>query len=193
MTWRGPEHHVTTLCAIASSFLSVAKTAAEGQAMWLLKKVPPISYWVPLFPYFVLTTTTRCLTAVVFIAYLRYLSVLPIFMLFLTGILTGYFAGNQRGMSCFNCGPSALLSSAFFTTLKESSSRSCRFYLWNTMVSFMVASTWISVVCISLTLNTQPGHLVPGSLPVFSCYQPSKAPNLTDSCTEDTYQRWGFS
>ena len=189
MTWRGPEHHVVTLCAITSSFLSVAKTAAEGQAMWLLKKVPPISHWVPLFPYFILTTTTRCLTLVVFIAYLRFLSILPIFMLFVTGIITGYYAGRQRGMSCFNCGPSALLSSAFFTTLKESSTHSSRFYLWNTIASFLVASTWISLLCIMLILDMTPNPLVPGSLPIFSCFLASEVGNLTGTCTKDTTQR----
>ena len=207
MTWRGPEHHAITLCAIVSSFISVSKTAAEGQAMWLLKKVPPISHWVPLFPYFVLTTLTRCLTAVVFISYLRYLSILPISAFFFTGIITGYFAGKQRGMSCFNCGPSSLLSSAFFTTLKESSTSSrrfffgafflpcflllwpillaCRFYLWNTMVSFLIASTWISIMCILITLNMTPSHLVPGTLPVFSCYHPESFQSLTDVCIID--------
>ena len=91
MTWRGPEHHMITRCAIVSSFISVSKTAAEGQAMWLLKEVPPISHWVPLFPYFVLTTITRC-----------------------------------------------------------------SFYFRNTMISFLIASTWISVTCILITLNTTP-------------------------------------
>ena len=180
------------MCAITTSFLSVAKTAAEGQAMWLLQKVASISHWIPLLPYFLLTTTTRCLTLVVFISYLHFLSILPILQLFVTGILTGYWAGKQRGMSCFNCGPSALLSSAFFTTLKESSSSSSRFYLWNTLISFLVCSTWISVLCILITLQVDLVHLVPGQLPIFSCYMPSQLFNLTLPCTreETTTQRY---
>ena len=113
-----------------------------------------------LVPFFVLTTISYCLTVVVFISYLPYLSILPISLLFFTGILTGYYGGKQRGMPCFNCGPSSLLSSDFFTTLKESSSSSRGFYLWNTMVSFLIASTWISVMCIlipdRLTHDAEP-------------------------------------
>ena len=165
--WTSPEDHIIILLAIISSFISVAKTASEGQAMWLIKKVPPISHWIPLFPYFILTTITRTLTIVILISYLNFLSILPIAILFLTGILTGYFAGNQRGMSCFNCGPSSLLSSAFFTTLKESSTKSSVFYLWNTLISFMVSSTWISILCILMTLKV---NLVTEN-PVFECQE----------------------
>lgn len=189
-TWRGPENNVVILCAITSSFLSVAKTAAEGQAMFLLKKAPPISHWLPLFPYFVLSTLTRCLTVAVLISYLNYLSIVPIVLFFLTGILTGFYAGKQEGMSCFNCGLSAFLSSAFFTTIKQSSQHSSRFYLWNTIVSFLVASTWISVLCILITMNSDLVQVVPGNLPVFSCYVLSQA-NLTLLCikNKDTFNR----
>ena len=61
----------------------------------------------------------------------------------------------------------------------------CRFYLWNTMVSFLIASTWISIMCILITLNMTPSHLVPGTLPVFSCYHPESFQSLTDVCIID--------
>ena len=185
LTRRGPEHHVITLCAIASSFISVSKTAAEGQAMWLLKKLPPISHWLPLFPYFTLTTITRTLTLAVFISYLRFFSIFPIALFFFSGIITGYYAGKQRGMSCFNCGPSSLLSNAFFTTMKENSENSRRFYLWNTIASFLIAAVGISFIYILITFSMAPSHILPGALPVSSCFHPTSFPNLTDTCIMD--------
>ena len=97
----------------------------------------------------------------------------------------GYFAGKQRGMSCFNCGPSSFLSSAFFTTLKESSTKSPRFYMWNTLISFLVTSTWFSILCILITLQVGLVHQEPNfscqeneikcqrAVPIFSCYNNS--------------------
>ena len=185
-TWEGSEN-VVLLCAITSSFLSVAKTAAEGQTMFLLKQVPPVSHWLPLFPYYALSTLTRCLTMVVLISYLKFLSLLPIVLFFITGILTGHYAGKQQGMSCFNCGLSAFLSSAFFTTLKESSLYSSQFYLWNTICMFLISSTSISALCILITLGSPLISLKPGNIPAFSCYHPLPGQNLTNICDEQSH------
>ena len=47
------------LLAVASSTFSVAKTASEAHVMLSSTKIPEILQWLPLLPYFLLTTLTR--------------------------------------------------------------------------------------------------------------------------------------
>lgn len=48
-----------SLLAVASSTFSVAKTASEAHVMLSSAKIPKIMQWLPLLPYFLLTTMTR--------------------------------------------------------------------------------------------------------------------------------------